>query len=103
MANQLIELNDGILVEIEVPEDQARQISGRFADKVETALEDIKPLLRHVCKPVSEVFKELNKDMDVEAAEVEISFGFEAEGNIYITKAKANSNLTVKLTLKPKS
>ncbi|MFG6095034.1 CU044_2847 family protein [Leptothoe sp. ISB3NOV94-8A] len=102
MENQLIELRDGIFVEVEVPKDKTREISGQFAGKVETALEDIKPILKNVCKPVSDVFQELNQDAAIESAEVEITFGFEAEGNIYITRAKANSNLTVKLKIKPK-
>jgi hypothetical protein len=43
----------------------------------------------------------MNKEMEIEQAEVEIGFSFEAEGNLYITKSKASANLTVKLTLKP--
>jgi hypothetical protein len=38
----------------------------------------------------------------IETAEVTINFSFEGEGNIYVTKAKAGSNLSVKLILKPK-
>jgi hypothetical protein len=44
----------------------------------------------------------MNQDMILEQAEVEIGFSFEGEGNVYVTKAKASSNLTVKLILKPK-
>ena len=34
MPSKLIELDDGILVEIDAPEDQLQQISGGSADKV---------------------------------------------------------------------
>lgn len=34
---------------------------------------------------------------------MELGLGFEAEGNLYITKAKGNANLTVKLKLAPKA
>lgn len=102
MATKLIELEDGILVEVEVPEDQAQQISSRFADKVNTTFDKIKPILLKTCRPVAAAWKELNQDMQIEQAEVEIGFNFEGEGNIYVTKAKAGSNLKIKLLLKPK-
>jgi Trypsin-co-occurring domain 1 len=41
--------------------------------------------------------------MNIDQAEVQLSLSFEAEGNLYITKSKANANMTVKLVLKPKS
>lgn len=34
---------------------------------------------------------------------MELGLGFEAEGNLYITKAKGNANLLVRFTLKPKA
>ena len=102
MATKLIKLEDGTLIEVEVPEDQAQQISSRFADQVSTTFDKIKPILLNVCRPIAEVFQEKAQDMDIEQAEVEVAFGFEGEGNIYITKAKASSNLKVKLVIKPK-
>ncbi|MBE9258987.1 hypothetical protein IQ228_16975 [Dolichospermum sp. LEGE 00246] len=102
MATKLIELEDGILVEVEIPEGQARQISGSFADRVNTTFDKIKPILIKTCRPVAEAWKELNQDMEIEQAEIEIGFSFEAEGNIYVTKAKTGTNLKVKLVLKPK-
>ena len=38
-----IELEDGTLVEVEVPTNQAQQISGGFADKVEATFGKIQP------------------------------------------------------------
>lgn len=103
MSSKLIELEDGTLVEIEVPEKTAQPISGGLADKIKSAtLENIKPILLRACKPVAEVWGELNRDLHIDQAEIELGLGFETEGNLYITKAKGNANLTVKLTLKPK-
>jgi Trypsin-co-occurring domain 1 len=102
MESKLIELEDGTLIEVEVPEDQARQIASRFADKVNSTFDKIKPILKQACRPIAEVCQELNQEVHVDQAEVQISFSFEGEGNIYVTKAKAGSNLTVKLVLKPK-
>lgn len=102
MAHKLIELTDGTLVEVEIPDNQAQEISSQPTDRVDATLEKIKPILTKVCAPISEAWSEISNDLKIEGAEVEIGFGFEGEGNIYITKAKASSNLTVKLHLKPK-
>ncbi len=102
MASKLIELEDGVLVEVEVPDDQARQISSRSADAVESSFAKVKPLLKKAVQPIAEIWGELNQEVQIEAAEVQINFSFEGEGNLYITKAKAGSNFSVKLILKPK-
>lgn len=103
VASKLIELEEGILVEIEVPSNQVEQISGGAADRVNSTLNKIKPILINACKPVSSAWKELNKDMNIEKAEIELGLSFEGEGNIYITKTKAGANLTIKLILGPKN
>ncbi len=46
MASKLIELEDGTLVEVEVPENKAKPISGGVADKIKDATIDrIKPII----------------------------------------------------------
>jgi hypothetical protein len=102
MATKLIELEDGTLVEVEVPDNEAKHISAGSAKTVDATFDKIKPLLIRTCRPIVEAWEELNQDMILEQAEVEIGFSFEGEGNIYITKMKASSNVTVKLILKPK-
>ncbi|NEQ87548.1 MAG: hypothetical protein F6K26_48350 [Moorea sp. SIO2I5] len=102
MATKLIELEDGTLVEVEVPGNQVEPIAGGFADKVSATFDKIRPLLVKTCKPIAQTWKELNKEMDIEKAEVELGFSFEGEGNLYITKSTAKANLKVKLVLKPK-
>jgi Trypsin-co-occurring domain 1 len=99
MATKLIELKDGTLIEVEVKEKEARQLAGSVADRVDSTFEKIRPILVDTCRPIMAAWKELNQEMHIEQAEVEIGFSFEGEGNIYITKAKASSN--VKLVLKP--
>lgn len=102
MATKLIQLEDDILVEVEVPTDQVQPISGGFADRVSTTFDKIRPILIKTCRPIVAAWEEINKEMNVEQAEVEISFSFEGEGNLYVTKSKAKANLTVKLVLSPK-
>jgi len=67
MATKLIELEDGnengLLVEVEIPGDQVEAISGGAADKVKSAIDKIKPILLKTCKPITEVWKELDKDV----------------------------------------
>jgi hypothetical protein len=100
MAARLIELSDQTLVEIEVPDAQARQISSGAAEKVDAALEKIRPILLKICRPVAEAWRDLSKDFQVEEAEIELGLSFEAEGNVYITKSKAGANLTIRLKMK---
>lgn len=102
MATKLIQLEDETLVEVEVQSDQAQPISGGFADQVDTTFDKIRPVLLRVCRPIVDVWQEINQDMNIEQAEVTLGFAFEGEGNLYIVKSKASANLTVKLVLKPK-
>lgn len=102
-STKLIELSDGILVEVEVPVTDAKQISSGSADRVQQAISLIKPLLTKVAQPVYEAVEEIQKSsMPVDNAEVEINLGFTVEGNVYVTKLQSNSSIKVKLTLKPK-
>ncbi|MCP4697589.1 MAG: hypothetical protein GY862_12175 [Gammaproteobacteria bacterium] len=103
MATKLIELEDGTFVEVTIPGDQIEQISGGTAERVDGAVDRIKPILLKTCKPIMAVWEELNKEMTIDQAEVELGIGFEAEGGLFVAKGKANANLTVKLILKPKA
>ena len=103
MTTKLIQLEDGTLVEVEVPADRVQPISGGFADRVNATFEQIRPLLVRTCRPIAAAWKELNQEVSIEEAEVEIGLSFEAEGNLYLTKSKAGANLTVKLVFKPKN
>lgn len=102
MATRLIQLEDGVLVEAEVPEEHVEQISGGLAKRVNATFEKVVPLLLKTCKPIAASWRELNQEVCVEQAEIELGLGFEGEGNLYITKSKASANLTIKLVLKPK-
>lgn len=103
MSHKLIELADGTLVMVEVPEDEARPISGGAADRVSTSFEKIKPLLMNICQPVSKVFRQLNRDMEVDQTEIAIGLSFDGEGRIFVASGETAANLNVKLVLKPKA
>ena len=102
MGTRLIELEDGILVEAEVPEEEAEPISTNVIKEVKSSFDKVKPILVSISRPIADAWREINKDMEIKQAEVEINFSFEGEGNLYVTKAKTGANLSVKLVLKPK-
>lgn len=102
MTTTLIELEDGMLLEVDVPGEHVEQISGGVAKKVNSSLDRIKPILINTCKPITEAWRELNQDMHIQEAEVELGLSFEGEGNVFVTKARAGANLTVRLVLKPR-
>lgn len=101
MSTRLIELEDGTLVEVQVPDEQVEQISGGFAKRVDATFAQIKPLILKTCKPIAESWQTLNQDIQVERAEVEIGLSFEGEGNLYVTRSTASANITIRLTLAP--
>lgn len=102
MATKLIRLADGTLVEVEVPSGYIEQISGDTATKVSTTIDStLVPVLIKVLEPIKSAWKELNKDMTIEKAEIEVAFGFEIEGNLFVAKSKHNASLSVKLILTP--
>lgn len=100
MATKLIELADGTLVEAEVDGSEARPISGGAADRVAASMDKIEPVLVNVCRPVARAWQAIGDGLQVESVEIELGLSFEGEGNIFVSKAKAGANLTVRLTVK---
>lgn len=103
MSNQLIELEDGLLVEVEIPPNQVQQIAGGMPEQVDKAIDSVCPLLLKVCQPLTAVWSELNKDMSISGAEVELQLGFSASGSVFLAKANGSANLKIKLSISPKS
>jgi Ni2+-binding GTPase involved in maturation of urease and hydrogenase len=102
MNSKLIKLEDETLIEVETSDDELREVSAKDASWVASSMDKIRPILLKACHPIAMMFQEIDQEMQIEQAEVEIGFSFESEGNLYITKATATSNLKVKLTLKPR-
>ncbi len=95
MPNQLIELEDGLLVEVEMPQDQVNQIAGGMPEQVDKAIDTV--------RPVMSVWNELNQEMSITSAEVELQLGFSASGSVFLAKANGSANLKIKLSISPKS
>jgi len=104
MAKKLIELENGLVMEVDAPKSDIEMISanGDVVDKVKTSMGKVEKMLIQSVQPIVNVYKGLDKEVLLEKAEVEIGIGFSAEGNIFVAKGNANANLKVKLVLKPK-
>lgn len=100
MTTKLIRLDDSTLIEVEVSEEEVQQISGRLANKVDTTLSNMRPILLKACQPIVAAVKDLPEVTDLERVEVEIGLGFDVEGNIYITKAGFGANVLVRMRLR---
>jgi len=104
MAKKLIELENGLLMEVEIPESEIEMISGGddMVEKVESSMGTVEKMLVQSVQPIINTYNTLNQEVSLEKAEVEVGIGFSAEGNIFVAKGSANANLKVKLVLKPK-
>ncbi len=98
IGTKLIKLSDDTLVEVGTSIDGLMNLSGGEAEKVDSAIDKVQPLLMRVCKPIAAAWHDLSKEVVLERAEIEVGFSFEGEGNLYVTKAKAGANIVVKLT-----
>lgn len=103
MATKLIELEDGILIEVDAREGEARQIAGGVAERISASLQNVQPLLTAVSKTIADAWQTVSQNVEIEKATVELGLSFEGEGNVFITKATAGANLIVTLELKPKA
>ena len=99
MSKTRITLQDGIEVEVEASEAERELIADSGVDeRVDSAIDSVRPLLINACTPVVEVWKELNLEMSVSEAQVQLGLGFSAKGNVFIASGTASANLTVTLT-----
>jgi len=102
MSTQLIELKGGIFVEVESTKSGPVPIAGGLAEKVSNTFEGaIKPLMLKIANSLSGIWKDINQDVDIETAEVELGIGFEVEGNVYVAKSNSSAAFKIKLILKP--
>lgn len=102
MSKKLIKLKEGILVEVDIDESaNAKKISsGKQRKEIDSALEDIGPLLVSVCRPIKTAWNVINQEIYMEEVEIELGLTFEGEGNLFVTKSKAGANFNVRLKFK---
>ena len=105
MSKKLIEMDNGLMMEVDIPPQEIEMISGGndVVQKVEQSMSTVEKVLIQSVQPITQAYQALNQDVVLEKAEVEIGIGFSAEGNIFIAKGSGSANLKVKLVLSPKS
>ena len=104
MSKKFIELENGLVMEVDIPKDEIEMISsgGEIIEQVSSSMGTIENILIQTVQPIINTYKILNEDIHLSSAKIEVGIGFSAEGNIFIAKGNANANLKVKLVLKPK-
>jgi hypothetical protein len=98
----LIRLSEDVLVEITPPPPETGSQVSTAIEKVKGSVDQIKKVVVPVANAMKDTWAELNKDLNMTKAEVEIKLGFEIGGDIYLARGNATANLSVKLFLEPK-
>lgn len=93
-----IMLNDGIEVEVELDESKAYEIAD--GDIVDSSIEKIQTFLTKIMQPISNTYKELDKDMSLESAKVTLGVKIGLEGNFILAKSNTEANIQIEMTLK---
>ena len=96
---RVITLNDGLEVEVEVDNNETSEISND--DVVNSSIDRLQQLLSRVMQPISNTYRELNKDVNIESTKVTIGVKVGVEGNFILAKSSAGANIQVEMTLKP--
>lgn len=99
--NKTIKLDDGLEVEVEVDENQSCEISD--GEVVKSSIDNIQAILAKVIQPVSNTYRELDKDMNIESAKVAVGIKIGVEGNVIIAKSKTEAHIQVELTLRTRN
>jgi hypothetical protein len=101
VSTKLIELEDGILVEVQTQEDGFEALSSRTADRVGATIDSIGPLIVKLCSPIGSALKDLKGLGEIDHVEVALSLGFEVEGNMYVARSKADANVSITFSITP--
>jgi hypothetical protein len=96
----LIALEEGVLVEVSVPDEQAEQIAGGgppFATGA--SLKQLTRLAQSISQPLAECMNTI-KEGQVGEVEVELGVKFGLEGNLILAKSTGDVNLVLRMTIK---
>jgi hypothetical protein len=99
MSTKLIELPNGVLVEVEALVGEGKNTPGASPEKVNSSGTDIAKTVLGICVPIANAFDELKKRHKAERVEVELCLGFKAEGSIFVTKGSAEGNIKIKCVM----
>jgi hypothetical protein len=97
----LLQLEDGTLVEAWAPGAHTERISGGLARIVASGMDRLAPAVVAAARSVLTACDALSNERKVEELELELGLGFEAEGNVYVTRSMATANVVVRLKFRP--
>ncbi|MBK1649832.1 CU044_2847 family protein [Rhabdochromatium marinum] len=104
MATELIQLRDGLLVEVSSnPEETPKQIAASAAELAEGAMDQAQELLLKAVQPLASVWSELNRDLTIDEVEIQLGLGFEASGKLFVVQGTGSANLSFTLKVRPKA
>ena len=96
--NKIVTLKDGLEVEIELDENQAREIS--LDNRIESSIEDISGFLSKVIKPISNTYKQLNKEVNISETKVTLGVKIGVEGGFILAKSTAEAHIQVEMVMR---
>jgi hypothetical protein len=94
---QLIRFADGVLVEVAQNPNPIAPVSGKAADRMSQAFQAAAEVISGVLRAVVGSSARALRESGAGEAEIEFGVGFSIEGNIYVTKATGEGNITVRV------
>lgn len=99
MMTELIEMKDGVLVQVQTEEGRVSAAGGKAEPrKVETKYEEVAELIRRACGPVANSLREMRDAIKLKEAEIEFFCGVGAKGKFFLAESSINGH--IKVTMK---
>lgn len=98
--NKVIYTDSGIGFEVSVTEEVGDYEISSGARTL--SLDSLEDLLKKVTKPFTNVYNELNKDIEIETAKLSIGIKVGVQGAFLIAKSSGEANIGIEITMRAK-
>lgn len=98
--NKIIYTDDGIGFEVSVTEEIGEYEISSGANPL--SLDSLEELLKKVTKPFTNIYDELNKDIEIESAKLSIGVKVGVQGSFLIAKSSGEANIGIEITMRAK-
>lgn len=99
----MVQFQDGVIVEIIHETEEMRAISGGAARKLSSAFSAAGEMITRAMKSIVASTADGLRDAGVSEAEIELGIGFSAEGQVYVAKAAGEGNIKITIKVAAKS
>ena len=96
MAN-LIRFADGVMVEVSQNPDPISPVSGKSAERMTQAFQAAAEVVSGMLRALVSTSARALRDAGAAEGEIEFGVGFSIEGNVYVTKATGEGNISVRV------